>query len=125
MALPTPLALYWFGQDRARLTEILARTRSGGVAINDTIMHVAIEGLPFGGMGASGTGAYHGRAGFEAFSHRRSVFVQSRLSGTRLLRPPYGRTAEFVLRGLIGKPATTSAGGMAPVTEVLIPAERD
>ena len=122
---PTPLALYWFGQDRARLTEILARTRSGGVAINDTIMHVAIEGLPFGGMGASGTGAYHGRAGFEAFSHRRSVFVQSRLSGTRLLRPPYGRTAEFVLRGLIGKPATTSAGGMAPVTEVLIPAERD
>ena len=99
---PVPLALYWFGQDRDRLAAVLARTRSGGVAINDTILQVAVEGLPFGGLGASGTGAYHGRAGFDAFTHRRSVFQQSRFSGTRLLRPPYGRVAEIVLRGMVG-----------------------
>ena len=99
---PTPLALYWFGRDRARLEAVLARTRSGGVAVNDTIMQVAVEALPFGGLGASGTGAYHGRAGFEAFSHRRAVFSQSRFSGTRLLRPPYGRIAERVLGSMIG-----------------------
>lgn len=99
-ARPVPLALYWFGEDRERRDAVLARTRSGGVAINDVILQVAVEGLPFGGLGASGTGAYHGRAGFETFTHRRAVFEQSRLSGTRLLRPPYGRLAERVLRGM-------------------------
>ena len=99
---PVPLALYWFGRDSARREIVLARTRSGGVAINDTIMQVAVEGLPFGGWGASGTGAYHGRAGFDAFTHRRSVLTQSRFSGTRLLRPPYGHVADTVLRGMIG-----------------------
>ena len=99
---PAPLALYWFGRDNAARDAMLARTRSGGVAINDTVLQVAVEGLPFGGWGASGTGAYHGRAGFDAFSHRRAVFLQSRFSGTRLLRPPYGRLAERVLGSLIG-----------------------
>ncbi len=99
---PVPLALYWFGRDRARLDAVLARTRSGGVAVNDAIMQVAVEGLPFGGWGASGTGAYHGRAGFETFSHQRAVFVQSRFSGTRLLRPPYGRIAEGIIRQMRG-----------------------
>ena len=109
---PVPLALYWFGRDRIRLEAVLARTRSGGVAVNDTIMQVAVEGLPFGGWGASGTGAYHGRAGFETFSHRRAVFVQSRWSGTRLLRPPYGTAAEWMIAKVsgsaIGAPAKRS-----------------
>lgn len=99
---PIPLALYWFGEDRTRLAAVLARTRSGGVAINDTVLHVAVEGLPFGGWGASGSGAYHGRAGFDAFTHRRAVFAQSRFSGTRLLRPPYGKLTERVLASMIG-----------------------
>ncbi len=99
---PVPLALYWFGRDRKRLSAILAGTRSGGVAVNDTIMQVAVEGLPFGGLGASGSGAYHGRAGFEAFTHRRAVFTQSRLSLTRMLRPPYGALADRILRGMLG-----------------------
>ncbi len=99
---PAPLALYWFGQDRTRLEAVLARTRSGGVAINDTVLQVAVEGLPFGGLGASGIGAYHGRAGFEAFSHSRAVFTQSRWSATRLLRPPYGKLAERILAGMNG-----------------------
>ena len=81
---------------------MLARTRSGGVAINDTVVQAAVEGLPFGGLGASGIGAYHGRSGFDTFSHRRAVFLQSRLSGTRLLRPPYGRIAHTLLKRMIG-----------------------
>ncbi|WP_174301350.1 aldehyde dehydrogenase family protein [Caulobacter sp. S45] len=99
---PAPLALYWFGRDRSRLTTVLARTRSGGVAVNDTVLQVAVEGLPFGGLGESGVGAYHGRAGFDAFTHRRSVFLQSPLSGARLLRPPYGRLAERAISAMVG-----------------------
>ena len=98
---PRPLALYWFGRDRARLGPILERTRSGGVAVNDTVVHAAIEALPFGGVGASGFGAYHGRAGFEAFTHRRAVLLQSRWSGTRFARPPYGALADRLLKLLL------------------------
>jgi coniferyl-aldehyde dehydrogenase len=98
---PRPLALYWFGRDRSRLDRILERTRSGGVAVNDTVVHAAIEALPFGGVGASGFGAYHGRAGFEAFTHRRAVLLQSRWSGTRLARPPYGAVADRLLKLLL------------------------
>lgn len=100
-AQPAPLALYWFGRDQARRTEALARTRSGGVAINDTVMQVAAEALPFGGLGESGMGAYHGRSGFDAFTHRRAVFLQHRLAPTRMLRPPYGRFADRMLRMLM------------------------
>ena len=87
-ARPDPLALYWFGTDRMRMRQVLDRTRSGGVAVNDTMMQVAIEALPFGGLGSSGMGAYHGRSGFEAFTHRRGTFTQHAFSLTRLLRPP-------------------------------------
>jgi coniferyl-aldehyde dehydrogenase len=100
-ARPTPLALYWFGRDAATKEKVLRLTRSGGVAINDTVMHVAVEALPFGGAGASGMGAYHGRAGFEAFTHRRAVFEQSALSLTRMLRPPYGDLAARILKSMI------------------------
>lgn len=101
-ARPRPLALYWFGRDRARLRTVLDRTLSGGVAVNETVLHVAVEALPFGGVGASGFGAYHGRAGFDAFTHRRAVLLQSRWSGTRVLRPPYRPLAERALKLLIG-----------------------
>ncbi len=96
-SLPRPLALYWFGRDRARLAALLDRTLSGTVAVNETVLHAAVEALPFGGVGASGLGAYHGRAGFDTFSHRRPVFTQSRLSLTRLLKPPYGRKDERII----------------------------
>jgi coniferyl-aldehyde dehydrogenase len=100
-ARPAPPALYWFGKDRAALAHVLARTASGTVAVNDTVVQAAVEALPFGGLGASGFGAYHGRAGFDAFTHRRAVFVQSRWGLTRLMRPPYGARAERLLRILL------------------------
>lgn len=100
-ALPRPLALYWFGRDRASLAAVLDRTVSGTVAVNETVLHAAVEALPFGGVGASGFGAYHGRAGFETFSHRRPVFVQTRFSLTRLLQPPYGGRAERIIRSML------------------------
>lgn len=96
-----PLALYWFGRDKARLGAILERTLSGGVAVNETVFQAAVEALPFGGVGASGFGAYHGRAGFDAFTHRRAVLLQSRWSGTRFARPPYGGMADRLLGFLI------------------------
>jgi len=69
---------------------VLAETISGGVTVNETILHIAQEELPFGGVGPSGMGAYHGRAGFETFSKGKAVFFQPRLSALKLLRPPYG-----------------------------------
>ena len=96
--LPRALALYWFGRDPAGLDALLARTLTGTVAVNETVLHAAVETLPFGGVGASGHGAYHGRAGFDTFSHRRPVFTQSRFSLTRLLQPPYGARAERIIR---------------------------
>ena len=101
---PMPLALYWFGKNKEVMKQILNETRSGGVTINDTLLHAAIEDLPFGGVGASGMGAYHGKAGFEAFSHRKSVlevrgfFGLNFLRGTKLARPPYGKGVERLLR---------------------------
>ena len=100
---PRPLALYYFGAEGAARDAVLARTTSGGVAVNDTLLHVAVDDLPFGGIGASGMGAYHGRAGFDTFSHQKGVFYQSRLRLSRLSHPPYGRIAGLLLRFLIGK----------------------
>jgi len=87
-----PLALYYFGSDRAEEREVLAHTVSGGVTVNDVAMHFLAEELPFGGVGPSGMGAYHGEHGFRRFSHARAVFHQSRfdLAGLTGLRPPYG-----------------------------------
>jgi acyl-CoA reductase-like NAD-dependent aldehyde dehydrogenase len=88
---PRPLALYYFDDDRARIDGVLDLTVSGGVTINDTIYHFAQESLPFGGIGESGMGAYHGRDGFRTFSHGKAVFSQRRFALTDLLAPPYGR----------------------------------
>lgn len=88
-----PLGLYYFGRDAAEERRVLDRTISGGVTINDVIFHVAQEDLPFGGVGASGMGHYHGADGFRAFSHAKSVFRQTGIDVARLagLRPPYGK----------------------------------
>ena len=94
---PRPLALYWFGKDRRRRARLLRETLAGGVTVNDTLWHFAHEGLPFGGVGASGTGAYHGEHGFATFSKAKPVYVQSRFAPTRLLNPPYGPAFERVL----------------------------
>jgi len=96
-ARPHPLALYWFGNDRGRRERMLRQTLSGGVTINDTLWHFAHEGLPFGGVGASGSGQYHGEHGFVTFSKAKPVYAQSRYAPTRLLYPPYGRAFERVL----------------------------
>jgi coniferyl-aldehyde dehydrogenase len=100
---PRPLALYYFGAGTAGRDKVLQQTTSGGVSVNETLMHIVVEDLPFGGIGASGMGAYHGEYGFQTFSHRKGVFLQSRLSGTGLLRPPYGRTANAMLKFLLGR----------------------
>ncbi|WP_294301202.1 coniferyl aldehyde dehydrogenase [uncultured Sphingomonas sp.] len=88
-----PLGLYYFGEDAAEQARVLERTISGGVTVNDVVMHVSMEDLPFGGIGPSGMGAYHGRDGFRTFSHAKAVFKQSRLDVAKLagLKPPYGK----------------------------------
>jgi coniferyl-aldehyde dehydrogenase len=87
-----PLGLYYFGNDASEETQVLSRTTSGGVTVNDVVMHVAQEDLPFGGVGPSGMGAYHGIDGFKTFSHAKAVFTQTKLPIAELagLRPPYG-----------------------------------
>jgi len=97
---PRPLALYYFGTDPGKRDEVLRRTISGGAAINTTLFHFVAENLPFGGVGASGIGAYHGEFGFQTFSHRKGVFLQSRLNGSRFLHPPFGRLTDLMLKFL-------------------------
>jgi coniferyl-aldehyde dehydrogenase len=95
-ARPHPLALYCFGS-AAEAEAVLAGTTSGGVAINDTMVHVLQDRLPFGGVGASGMGAYHAEFGFRTFSHARAVFRSPRLDPLAPLRPPYGPAARRLL----------------------------
>jgi aldehyde dehydrogenase (NAD+)/coniferyl-aldehyde dehydrogenase len=101
-ARPRPLALYYFDRDDARIRRVLAETTAGGVTVNDTILHIAQDGLPFGGVGPSGMGRYHGYDGFLTFSNQKGVFRQARLNAMALFRPPYGRMFErlvgFLLR---------------------------
>ncbi|MCZ4128399.1 coniferyl aldehyde dehydrogenase [Stutzerimonas balearica] len=89
-ARPRPLALYFFGYDRAEQQQVLERTHSGGVCLNDTLLHVAQDDLPFGGIGASGMGHYHGHEGFLTFSKAKAVFSKPRFNAARLIYPPYG-----------------------------------
>ncbi|RZL61164.1 MAG: coniferyl aldehyde dehydrogenase [Variovorax sp.] len=97
-ARPRPLALYWFGDDTAQRDAVLQGTVSGGVTVNDTLMHVAHEGLPFGGVGESGWGASHGEAGFLRFTHQKAVLVQSKWGGGKLLYPPYGARFDRMMK---------------------------
>ena len=96
-ARPRPLALYWFGRDTAARDRVLQRTVSGGVTVNDTLMHIAHENLPFGGVGESGWGAYHGEAGFLRFTQQKPVLVQSRFAMGDLFYPPYGAKFDRVM----------------------------
>ena len=101
-ARPRPLALYVFEHDGDAIRRVIERTVSGGVTVNETILHIAQDDLPFGGVGASGMGRYHGREGFETFSQMKAVFRQPRLNGLKLFRPPYGRRFESLVRLLLG-----------------------
>jgi coniferyl-aldehyde dehydrogenase len=96
-AQPRPLALYWFGRSEATRDDVLRRTVSGGVTVNDTLMHIAHDNLPFGGVGDSGWGAYHGEQGFLRFTHQKSVLVQSRWALGSLFYPPYGARFDQVM----------------------------
>ncbi len=91
---PRPLALYLFERDKSVVDHVLANTIAGGVTINETLLHIAQDDLPFGGVGHSGMGAYHGEVGFETFSHMKPVFRQSRFNGMGLFKPPYGKLFE-------------------------------
>jgi aldehyde dehydrogenase (NAD+) len=85
---PTPLALYLFTRDGPTQEQVLDATRSGGVCLNDTISHMIGHDLPFGGLGESGLGAYHGQASFDCFTHRRSVLRRSLAFDPKLRYPP-------------------------------------
>ena len=102
---PRPLGLYYFGNDGAETAKVLERTTSGGVTVNDVIMHVSMEDLPFGGVGPAGMGAYHGIDGFRTFSHAKAVYRQSRfdVAGLAGLRPPYGEKLRAMMTKQIKK----------------------
>jgi coniferyl-aldehyde dehydrogenase len=95
-----PLGLYYFGSDKAEQDRVISRTVSGGVTVNDVIFHNAMEDLPFGGVGPSGMGNYHGADGFKTFSHMRAVYRQSGMdvAGIAGLKPPYGKAAQATLK---------------------------
>jgi coniferyl-aldehyde dehydrogenase len=99
-AHPRPLALYPFSHDPDIIERILHETRSGGVSVNDTLVHFGVHGLPFGGIGASGTGAIHGRSGFETFSKLLPVFHQARIAASDRIRPPYRGVVDRMIRFL-------------------------
>ena len=94
-----PLGLYFFGEDAAEREQVLTRTISGGVTVNDVVFHVSMDDLPFGGVGPSGMGSYHGPEGFKTFSHARSVYHQPKFNIAKLagLRPPYGKQTKSTL----------------------------
>lgn len=100
-ARPRPLALYLFDRRRDVVDHVMRQTVAGGVTINDTLFHIAQDDLPFGGVGPSGMGVYHGRAGFETFSKLKPVFHQAGLNGAGLLRPPYGKRFASMLKLLL------------------------
>ncbi|MCC7386380.1 MAG: coniferyl aldehyde dehydrogenase [Deltaproteobacteria bacterium] len=101
-ARPRPLALYLFEENAAQAADVLKRTWAGGACVNDVLLHFAQHDLPFGGIGPSGMGAYHGFEGFRTLSHPKPVFAANGLSAMRFLVPPYPSFVERGLRALIG-----------------------
>ncbi|HAB03578.1 MAG TPA: coniferyl-aldehyde dehydrogenase, partial [Pseudomonas sp.] len=91
---PRPLALYYFGYDRDEQQHVLQHSHSGGVCLNDTLVHVAQHDLPFGGIGPSGMGHYHGREGFLTFSKAKAVLAKQRFNAAKLIYPPYGKALQ-------------------------------
>jgi len=100
-ARPKPLALYVFGKDRRAARSVMTGTTSGSICVNDLIVQIENPNLPFGGVGMSGTGSYHGFFGFKTFSHERNVVVQGPISLARVFYPPYGRRSQKLLTSLI------------------------
>jgi coniferyl-aldehyde dehydrogenase len=95
---PRPLALYYFGYDPLQIDYVLTHTCSGGAAVNDTLIHCPQDDLPFGGVGESGMGRYHGRAGFINFSNQKGVLYKPRFNFTKLVYPPYGKIHQLVYK---------------------------
>jgi len=93
-----PLALYIYAQDRAVADQIIAHTSAGGTLVNNAIVHLANPNLPFGGIGPSGLGHYHGQFGFAAFSHQRAVMRQGRPNIFRMMYPPYSAKVTALIR---------------------------
>lgn len=98
-----PLGLYYFGSDAGEREKVLTRTISGGVTVNDVVFHVSMEDMPFGGVGPSGIGSYHGPEGFREFSHARSVYTQPKIDVAKLggFKPPYGKATEKALKTMV------------------------
>ena len=100
---PLPLALYLFSEDRARVRQVMSRTRFGGGCVNDVVIHLATSEMGFGGVGESGMGAYHGKTGFEAFSHTKSIVDKKTWMDLPMRYQPYrkgiyGRLLHLFLR---------------------------
>jgi coniferyl-aldehyde dehydrogenase len=102
---PRPLALYYFGNNKTEERYILDNTTSGGVTINDVLMHVAQEDLPFGGVGPSGMGSYHGFDGFKNFSHARAIYTQSKkdIAGMTGMRPPFSAKTDTTIKRMLNR----------------------
>ncbi len=96
-----PLALYLYADDARTVDRVTHETIAGGMSVNETLMHIAAEGLPFGGVGASGMGSYHGYEGFCTFSKMKPVFTQARLNGRHLIAPPYGKLFNTLIRVML------------------------
>lgn len=97
---PRPLALYYFGYNKREQDRVLHETHSGGVCLNDTLLHVAQDDMPFGGIGPSGMGHYHGHEGFLTFSKAKGVLVKQRLNAVKLIYPPYGKAIQTLIQKL-------------------------
>ncbi len=97
-ARPKPLAMYLFSESDAAAERVQSETSSGGVCVNHTLLHITPSTVPFGGVGPSGMGAYHGKAGFDAFSHRKTVMTKPTRPDPKLLYPPYTNLKEKIIR---------------------------
>jgi len=97
---PRPLALYYFGYNKREQNRVLHETHSGGVCLNDTLLHVAQDDMPFGGIGASGMGHYHGHEGFLTFSKAKGVLIKQRFNAAKLIYPPYGKAIQKLIQKL-------------------------
>lgn len=100
-ARPRPLALYYFGDESGNRKKVMTRTTSGNVTINTTMLHYALDDLPFGGVGASGIGAYHGNEGFRSMSHAKGTLEFRRWNMSNILKPPFGVMADYILKALL------------------------